>query len=196
MTRAGSFGKLIGCAIVVAVVSGALIMLPGLERPAWAQQSWEPPPPPPPGQGAQPYGAQPAPNAGQPYPGQPYPGQPYYGSPSDSARALAQATADAQADTSGAAWFFAGCLLGVIGLIIALVVEPSPPPARLMGKSPEYIAIYTTTYKSEGKSAQLRSTLYGLGTAVVVVLVIYIVLVVAFVKSANSTENVDYILRP
>ncbi len=65
-----------------------------------------------------------------------------------------EATQDAQADENGTLWFFAGCLLGLIGVVIAAVAEPTPPPARLMGKSPEYLAVYTQTYKSAG---QLRA---------------------------------------
>ena len=94
-----------------------------------------------------------------------------------------EATQDAQADENGALWFFAGCLLGLIGVVIAAVAEPTPPPARLMGKSPEYLAVYTQTYKSEGKSAQLRSSLWGVGTALVVVVAIWVIIVVSVTKS-------------
>jgi hypothetical protein len=160
--------KWAGTLAVVALVSGALIVSPLLEHPVQAQQSWAPP------QQQQSWG--------------PPQGGPAYGPPPvDTARAVMEATQDAQADENGTLWFFAGCILGLIGVVIAAVAEPSPPPARLMGKSPEYLAIYTQTYKSEGKSAQLRSSLWGIGTTVVVFVVIYVILIVTVLKSEPTT---------
>jgi hypothetical protein len=63
------------------------------------------------------------------------------------------------------------------------VAEPTPPPARLMGKSPEYLAVYTQTYRAEGKSAQLRSSLWGVGTVVVAFVVIYVIIIVSLTKN-------------
>ena len=173
MTRAASVRRVgvrkwAGTFIVVAVVSGAMIASPLLEHPVQAQQSWEPQTQTqtwgPPAPGAPPYG--------------------YYAPPPpfDPARAAMEATQDAQADENGALWFFAGCLLGVIGVIIAYVAEPAPPAARLMGKSPEYLAIYMRTYQSEGRSAQVRSALWGIG----VVVILTVVLIIVIVKSEPS----------
>jgi uncharacterized membrane protein len=67
--------------------------------------------------------------------------------------------------------------------VIAAVAEPTPPPARLMGKSPEYLAVYTQAYKSEGKSAQLRSSLWGVGTLLVGFVVLYVIIIVSLTKS-------------
>ncbi len=172
MTRPASVRKVgirkwAGTLTVVALVSGALIVSPLWEHPVQAQQSWAP-------QQQQSWG--------------PPQGGPGYGPPPvDTARAVMEATQDAQADENGTLWFFAGCILGLIGVVIAAVAEPSPPPARLMGKSPEYLAIYTQTYKSEGKSAQLRSSLWGIGTTVVVFVVIYVILIVTVLKSEPTT---------
>jgi hypothetical protein len=149
--------------MVVAVVSGAMIASPLLEHPVQAQQSWQP---------------QPQPQTWGP----PAPGAPAYGyapPPVDAARAAMEATQDAQADENGALWFFAGCLLGIIGVVIAYVADPTPPPARLMGKSPQYLAIYMQTYQSEGRSAQVRSSLWGIGT----VLIIGVVLIIVILKN-------------
>jgi hypothetical protein len=150
---------------VVALVSGAMIVSPLLEHPVQAQQSWAPQP--------QTWGP-PAPGA---------PGYGYAPQPVDTARAVMEATQDARADENGALWFFAGCLLGLIGVVIAAVAEPTPPPARLMGKSPEYLAVYTQTYRAEGKSAQLRSSLWGVGTVVVAFVVIYVIIIVSLTKN-------------
>ena len=170
MTRRVGSSKWLGTTVMVFVVSAAMIMIPEMQHPAMAQQSWAPPP-------------------------QPMPGQPYYAPPPvDAGRAAAEAVADAHADTNGTMWFFAGCLLGVIGIIIAYVAEPSPPPARLMGKSPEYLAIYTATYKSEAKSIQGRSAIYGTLTTLAVFVVIYVIIIVAVVHDANTTNSTYYIL--
>jgi hypothetical protein len=167
MTRPPSVRKWVGTFIVVAVVSGAMIVSPLLEHPVSAQQSWAPPP-------QQGWGP---------------PGAPPYAPPRvDTARAVMEATQDAQADENGVLWFFAGCLLGVIGVVIAAVADPSPPPARLIGKSPEYLAIYTQTYRSEGRSAQLRSSLWGVGTVVLVVVVIWIIIVVSVAKTTPTYQ--------
>ena len=175
MTRSRNVRKWVGNISVIGIVSAAMVMIPLMEHPVQAQQQWAPPqqqqwaPPP----------------AGAPA---------YAPPPVDTSRAVMEATADAQADTNGVLWFFAGCLLGLIGVVIAAVADPTPPPARLMGKSPEYLAVYTQTYKSEGHSAQLHSALWGLGTAVVVVVVIYVILIVAIVHTTNTTTT-NYILR-
>ena len=42
-----------------------------------------------------------------------------------------------------------GCLLGSLGIVGAAFYEPSPPPMRLVGKSPEYIDFYVAHYKAE-----------------------------------------------
>jgi hypothetical protein len=170
MSKPRDVRKWLGRFSVVAIVSSAMVMIPIFEHPACAQQQWAPPqqqqwaPPP----------------AGAPA---------YAPPPVDTNRAVMEATQDAEADTNGVLWFFAGCLLGLIGVVIAAVADPTPPPARMMGKSPEYLAVYTNTYKSVGHSAQLHSALWGLGTAVVVVVIIYVILIVAVVKSTPSTTT-------
>ena len=162
MSRPTGFRKRVSTSAIVAIVSGALILVPLLQRPVLAQQSWAPPP------------------AGQPAPG-------YYAPPPvDAGRAAAEGVQDADADINGTLWFFVGCL-GIIGIAVAYFAEPSPPPARLMGKSSEYVMLYTTAYKTEGKSIQGRHAIYGclVGTAIVVA--IYIVLIVTVLKTANTT---------
>ncbi|HVV50653.1 MAG TPA: hypothetical protein VHO06_13390 [Polyangia bacterium] len=172
MIRSVRVRKWAGTSAIVAVVSALIVASPLLEHPVCAQQTWTPPPQ---------QGWAPPPTGAPGYP------PPAYAPPFDAGRAVAQATQDAQADESGGLWFFAGCLLGIIGVIVAYVAEPVPPPARLMGKSPEYVAIYTQTYKDQGRSAQLRSALWGMGTTLVVVVAIYVIVIVAIVKSQPMT---------
>ena len=66
----------------------------------------------------------------------------------------------------------AGCLLGVTGMLIAYVVTPTVPPERLLGKSPEYVAHYTSTYQRIVKSNQTRNATTGcvIGTGAAVAL--------------------------
>jgi len=162
MSRPTGVRQGLGTATIVAVVSGALILLPGLQRPVFAQQSWAPPP----------AGAQPM----------------YAPAPLDAGRAAAEGVQDADADINGTLWFFVGCL-GIIGIAVAYLAEPSPPPARLMGKSAEYVMLYSTAYKSEGKSIQGRHAIYGclVGTAIIVA--IYVVLIVTVLKNANNMQT-------
>jgi hypothetical protein len=165
MSRPTGFRRAVSTATIVAVVSGALILLPALQRPVFAQQGWAPPPP-----------------AGQPgyYP----PPQPFV----DAGRAAAEGVQDADADINGTLWFFVGCL-GIIGIAVAYFAEPSPPPARLMGKSAEYVMLYTSAYKTEGKSIQGRHAIYGclVGTALIVA--IYVVLIVTVLKTTSTTPT-------
>ncbi|HEY4393412.1 MAG TPA: hypothetical protein VGP64_05095 [Polyangia bacterium] len=172
MTRPGEARKWLGKLGVVGIVSAAMVMIPMFEHPAAAQQTWEPP--------AQQQWSAPA------------QGAPVYAPrpPVDTARAVMEATQDAQADNNAVLWFFAGCLLGLIGVIIAAVADPSPPAARMMGKSPEYLAVYTNTYRSVGHSAQLHSALWGLGTVVI----LYVVLIIIIVHDANTASQGSYFI--
>jgi hypothetical protein len=99
------------------------------------------------------------------------------------AAAAAAAEADADADTSGALWFGAGCLLGVIGILVAYVVEPHPQATRLMGKDAEYIQAYTLTYTSAAKSIQTKMALYGCAAGAVTGVVLYVFAIGAAVSS-------------
>jgi hypothetical protein len=72
-----------------------------------------------------------------------------------------QARLDARVDVKGGLWFVVGCLLGLIGWIIAYVIEPNPPATRLLGKSADYVAVYIDSYKKEGKSIQSKRALSG-----------------------------------
>src|SRR3984957_16102880 len=99
MSRPTGFRRAAGTASIVAVVSGALILLQALQRPVFAQQSWAPPP-----------------TGGQPM---------YAPQALDAGRAIAEGVQDADADINGTLWFFVGCL-GIIGIAVAYFAEPSP----------------------------------------------------------------------
>ena len=79
----------------------------------------------------------------------------------DAAQAIADATRDAKNPQNGYVWFPAGCLLGVVGILIAAVYSPPPPATRLLGKSPEYITYYTETYQKVAKDDQVTEATLG-----------------------------------
>ena len=82
------------------------------------------------------------------------------------------------AKASGA-WFFAGFCLGLIGVLIAYLVKPTPSTASLVGKSQEYITGYVEGYKDKGAKLQGQKALYGLGTLCLLDVVLYAVLIAA-----------------
>lgn len=67
----------------------------------------------------------------------------------------------ARNDTNGTLWFAAGCLLGVLGLLGAYVIEPSPPATALVGQDEEYVAVYTDCYQETAGGIQQKQALYG-----------------------------------
>jgi len=84
-----------------------------------------------------------------------------------------RAKLDAQADVNKMLWFGAGCLFGIFGLGAAYIIEPSPPATRLLGKPPEYVAVYTDCYRDEGKRIQTKNALVGCLIGEAAVLIIY-----------------------
>ena len=67
-----------------------------------------------------------------------------------------EAEIDARANTNSGLWFLAGFLGGIIGVAIAYIYEPSPPAVKLLGKSPEYVAVYIDAYRSAARKMQAR----------------------------------------
>ena len=75
-----------------------------------------------------------------------------------------QAIADAQQDvynTNNVAWIITGFGCGIFGIPIAYLYEPPVPLTRLIGKSPEYVAYYTETYKQQKKMNQVQAAASG-----------------------------------
>jgi hypothetical protein len=92
---------------------------------------------------------------------------------------------DADADSNGILWFGAGCLLGVIGIIVAYVIEPTPPPSRLMGKPADYVTVYSGAYQKAGRWEQTKSAMWGCGTGAVAGIVIYVAALSAVIGGTN-----------
>jgi len=96
--------------------------------------------------------------------------------------ACPQAQIDAERNVNGILWFGAGCLFTLLGVGAAYLIEPSPSAIGLLGKSPEYVAVYTDCYKDQGRSIQTKNAWLGClvgGAAQVLFYVIYIALLAA-----------------
>ena len=95
------------------------------------------------------------------------------------------ATRDANKDVNKPLWFGTGCLISGLlflplpgwyscllppaGLTGTYFYRPAPPLGRLLGKSPEYVDTYTSTYKSKSGNIQARWASAGCITGGVVV---------------------------
>ncbi|MDE0089309.1 MAG: hypothetical protein OXU23_26585 [Candidatus Poribacteria bacterium] len=80
---------------------------------------------------------------------------------SDITQAISDATRDGKNAPNSYIWFPAGCFLGVAGILIAAIYSPTPPTARLLGKSPEYVAYYTQTYQNVARDDQMQDAVIG-----------------------------------
>ncbi len=112
---------------------------------------------------------------------------------SSTAQASAQdactaAKAAGSANVPGAAWLLGGCLVEWWAVIFAYIMVPSPPASSLIGKSPEYVAIYTDCYKEGAKSAQVRMAWTGCLIGCVVVTAIEVAAIAA-AAAATDTNN-------
>ncbi len=71
------------------------------------------------------------------------------------------AHSQAKEDSSPMIWYSAGCALSFWGIFGAMIIEPTPPVAELIGKSPDYIAIFRDYYLREAKRLQTRAAVWG-----------------------------------
>ena len=79
-----------------------------------------------------------------------------------SADAQLRAEQDAESEAKKVRWFFIGFLGNILGFLIASIYEPMPSASRLLGKSPEYVASYTDSYKEKGRRIQENQSGIGL----------------------------------
>lgn len=92
----------------------------------------------------------------------------------DVAKAIADAKRDAKYAPNSYLWYPAGCFLGVAGILIAAVYTPHPPAEKLLGKSSEYIAYYTSTYQQVAKNHHVTEATLGCLTGTCLVGATYI----------------------
>ena len=103
-------------------------------------------------------------------------------------QAMADAEQDVSVDVNGSLWFLGGCLGNITVLVIASVFEPHPPASRLLGKSPEYIAAYTDTYRAKATNLQASRALAGCLTGTAVVCVGYSFLIISAINEASNSS--------
>lgn len=92
----------------------------------------------------------------------------------------------ATAATNKTLWFIVGCLGGVTALLVAYIYSPNPPSSALLGKSPQYVAVYTDTYKETVRRIQTKQAMNGCLAGLGVWAVLYLVLAVLS-ASAETT---------
>ena len=82
---------------------------------------------------------------------------------------------DAEINTNGLVWGggsfvlglgtgvlgLAGGCIGSIGIFAVYLLEPSPPALQLLGKSPEYIEVYTRAYSAKARNLRLKQASMG-----------------------------------
>ena len=54
-----------------------------------------------------------------------------------------------------------GCVGGLVVVAVGQINDPSPPAARFLGKSNEYVLFYTQTYQNERKRKRTYASLGG-----------------------------------
>ncbi len=102
--------------------------------------------------------------------------------------ACAQASADAQKEVNGTMWLAIGFLLGFpIGWpLLPMLLEPSPPAAKLLGMPPDYVTSYTSCFKDEGKKVQQSAALKGCIIGAVIYLGCYIIYYILLLGSLST----------
>ena len=103
-------------------------------------------------------------------------------------KACTDAKLDAQKDINTTLWMGAGCLFGLLGIGAAYVLEPSPPASRLLGKSSDYVAIYTDCYKDEGRNIQTKAAVKGCVVGALAEVALYLALIAAGLVAVTPAE--------
>lgn len=68
---------------------------------------------------------------------------------------------DAQTDINKFLWLVLGFFSNIIGILIAIIYQPTPPATRFLEKSQEYTAFYTDAYKAKARGIQLTYAILG-----------------------------------
>ena len=109
----------------------------------------------------------------------------------DIQNAIIEAEAAATSATNKILWLGAGLVGSWIGLGAAFLYKPNPPAIALLGKSPDYVAVYTDAYQEKAGSIQKKYALFGCGTCLVCY-ILYFALVVSVAASADPEPDPYY----
>ncbi|MCY4554766.1 MAG: hypothetical protein OXC79_13945 [Candidatus Poribacteria bacterium] len=77
------------------------------------------------------------------------------------AQAVKDAEKDAVVHLNRTLWFSTGCFFSLAGPIFSQRYQPFMPTARVLGKSPQYVAFYYDAYKVKTKKLQFSWALSG-----------------------------------
>jgi hypothetical protein len=99
---------------------------------------------------------------------------------------MADGLSDAKSETNATLWFAAGCFGTILGWLLASTLDANPPAIRLIGKSPEYVAYYSDSYKREARRIKTRYAFSGC-MGCVIGYIGYIVVMIYVAKSSGST---------
>ena len=103
------------------------------------------------------------------------------------AEARAQAIADAENDTNKSNWFMAGCFLSILGVAIASMSKAPVPAERLIGKSPAYVAAYTSSYQAKQTEIQTNWALGGCAVIPLAILGCIVALIIEVDRSGGGS---------
>ena len=96
-----------------------------------------------------------------------YTAMPVFSTESDIAyQALLDARRDAEADASAMKGVVLGFFCGLIGVGITYFTPPSPPVHRFIGKSSEYVLLYTDEYRRVARKEETFHAIGGCAMAV------------------------------
>lgn len=76
-------------------------------------------------------------------------------------QAVKDAEKDAAAHLNRTLWFSTGCFFPLVGPILSQRYQPFMPTARVLGKSPQYVAFYYDAYKVKTKKLQYNWAFAG-----------------------------------
>ena len=91
--------------------------------------------------------------------------------------AKSHAVTDAKNDFNKVSWFGTEGFLNTFGVMMVQTNEPPVPAGRLVGKSPEYLAVYTLNYQAKSTQNQRTSDVEMLITVGLVCTIICCVVV-------------------
>ena len=77
-------------------------------------------------------------------------------------------------------------LFGILGLGASYVIEPNPNAFKFVGKTSDYVSVYTGCYRIEGKKIQQKKARNGCLTYAVVYLLIVRSLIAAASESPST----------
>ena len=76
-------------------------------------------------------------------------------------QAISDAEKDASAHLNKTLWFSTGFFFPVVGTVLSQWYQPFMPTARVLGKSPTYVAFYYDAYKVKTKKLQFNWAFIG-----------------------------------